>query len=195
MSLNTLLVNDQMIKDRTVIHGNIDPKLIYPDVKVAQDMYILPILGTGLYDKLQGLINNNTINDPGNADYKLLIDKYIIDALIYYTLSELPTSISFQFWNKGVIRKVGQDTELPSMQDLVDISYKYKNRAEFYATRLRDYLRATASATKYPEYLNPGSTSDTITPGQTTFTMPVYLGDDDNPYCNPGGFNGQPYHE
>lgn len=186
MSLNILLVSDTMIKERTVIHGNIDPKLIYPDIKVAQDMYILPILGTGLYNKLQTIINDGTITDAANVNYKLLLDKYLVDALIYYTLAELPTTISYQFWNKGVVRKLGENTELPSMSDLIDISNKYKNRAEFYATRMRDYIRANANA-MYPEYLNPGNTIDTITPGQRAFTSPIYLGNDDD-RCNEGGF-------
>lgn len=197
MSENILLISDTMIKERTAIHGNIDPKLIYPDIKVAQDMYIMPILGTALYNKLQAIISDGTITtNPANANYKGLIDKYLVDALMYYTLAELPTTISYQFWNKGVVRKQGENTDLPSMSDLIDLSNKYKNRAEFYAERLKLYIIDKAP-TMFPEYLNPGSTIDTVTPEQRAFTMPVYLGDEgrDNPYCNPGGFNGQPYHD
>lgn len=201
MSENILLVSDTMIKERTAIHGNIDPKLIYPDIKVAQDMYIQPILGTALYTKLQTIIADGTITSDGaNVNYKFLVDKYLVDALMYYTLSELPTTISYQFWNKGVVRKQGQDTELPSMSELIDLSNKYKNRAEFYANRLRLWVIQNAGGPNnwFPEYLNPGATIDTITPEQRNFTMPVYLGGDgwpDNPYCNRGGFNGQPYHD
>ena len=182
-----------MIKERTAIHGNIDPKLIYPDIKVAQDMYIHPILGTSLYNKLQTIISDGTISsDAANAEYKTLIDRYIVDALMYFTLSELPTTISYQFWNKGVMRKQGENTDLPSMSELIDLSNKYKSRAEFYANRLMLYVKQNA-ATKFTEYLNPGNTMDTVTPEQRAFTMPVYLGDDCDPYCNKGGFNGQPY--
>lgn len=197
MSENVLLISDTMIKERTAIHGNIDPKLIYPDIKVAQDMYIMPILGTALYNKLQTIISDGTItSNPANVNYKSLIDKYLVDALMYYTLSELPTTISYQFWNKGVVRKQGENTDLPTMAELIDLSNKYKNRAEFYAQRLRLYIIDKAPSW-FPEYLNPGSTIDTVTPEQRNFTMPIYLGDEgrDNPYCNPGGFNGQPYHD
>lgn len=199
MSENILLISDLMIKERTAIHGNIDPKLIYPDIKVAQDMYILPILGTGLYNKLQTIVSDGTItSNPVNLNYKMLMDKYLVDALMYYTLSELPTTISYQFWNKGVVRKHGQDTDLPSMSELIDLSNKYKSRAEFYAQRMRLWIVQNAPQF-FPEYLNPGSTIDTITPEQRAFTMPVYLGDETNvrinAYCNPGGFNGQPYHD
>lgn len=199
MSLNILLISDIMIKERTAIHGNIDPKLIYPEIKYAQDAYVKPVLGTALYDKLQSTISDSSISDPVNADYKLLLDEYLVDALIYYTLAELPVNISYQFWNKGVVRKQGQDTDLPTMSELVDISNRYKSRAEYYANRMKLFIIDQSSRLgKYQEYTHPGSTVDTITPEQRNFTMPVYLGDSDgrdNPWCNPGGFNGQPYHD
>lgn len=188
MARNVLLISDLMIKERTSVHGNIDPKLIYPDIKVAQDMYIEPLLGTALYEKLQDLVSSDEISQPANADYKNLIDRFICDALMYYTLSELPTTISYQFWNKGVLRKQGDNTSLPSMSELIDLSNKYKDRAEFYADRLMKYVKQNAS-TKFPEYLNAGNGMDTIHPENRSFTMPIYLGDDDD-CCK---FNGQPY--
>jgi hypothetical protein len=194
MSLNILLISDTMIKERTAVHGNIDPKMIYPDIKLAQDMYIMPILGTALYNKLQSIISDGTITGTANADYKTLIDHYIVDTLIYYTLSELPQTISFQFWNKGVMRKQNENTELPSMSELIDLANKYKNRAEFYANRLKLYVIQNAP-TKFKEYLLPGTGIDTVYPEYRTFTMPVYLGDEDD-YCVRGGFSpNKPYSE
>lgn len=193
MSLNTLLMSDEMIKERTIIHGNMDPKLIYPDIKVAQDMYILPILGTALYDKLQARVNAN--DWTSFANYKTLLDNYILDALQYFTMAELPTSMSYQFWNKGVVRKQGDNTDLPSMSELIDISNKYRDRGQWYANRLRLYLIQNAVA-KFPEYLLPGNGIDTINPETKGFSIPIYLGDDrDNPYCNKGGFTPKPYSE
>lgn len=200
MSKNILLISDTMIKDRTAIHGNIDPKLIYPDIKYAQDVYIAPLLGTALYNKLLSSVSDGTISTDANlVHYKELIDDYLVDALIYYTLAELPETLSYQFWNKGIVRKQGENTELPSMAELVSIGMKYKSRAEHYGQRMRLWIVQNAGSPNgwFPEYLNPGSTIDTITPEQRAFTMPVYLGAEgrDNPYCNPGGFNGQPYHD
>ena len=127
MSKNILLMSEVMIKERTSLHGNIDPKLITPELKVAQDMYILPILGTALFDKLLNIINDNTINsDASLVSYKKLLDDYIIDALMYHSLVALPVSLSYQFWNKGVVRKNGDNTELPTMSELIDIGNMYK---------------------------------------------------------------------
>jgi hypothetical protein len=177
MSLNILLVSDQMIKDRTTIHGNIDPKVIYPHLKLALDKFRVPLLGTALFDKMLDLVSAGTISTvPANADYKTLLDRYIVDTLMYYVLAELPVPLSFQFWNKGVIRKQGEDTETPSMDDLITIAGTYKNNAEFYAGRLQKYLRQNAP-TKFTEYLNPGNGVDAVHPTRTPFTMPVFLGD------------------
>lgn len=194
MSLNVLLMSDEMIKERTAIHGNIDSKLLYPDIKVAQDMYILPVLGTALYNKLQAAVNAN--DWTGLAAYKALLDNYILDALMYYTLAELPTTLGYQFWNRGVTRKTGTDTEVPSMSELVDISNKYKERGEWYAKRLKLYLQASIPGGAFPEYMQAGTGVDTIYPDQNSFSMPIYLGDaEKNPYCNKGGFTDKPYTE
>jgi hypothetical protein len=205
MSANTLLINTTILKERTSIHGNVDDKLLYPDIKYAQDVYIKPVLGTALYEKLQSLITGvtpNNINDAANADYKYLIDTYVIDSLLYFSLSYLVINVSLQLWNKGVVRKHGEDTDLPSMSELFDLSNMHKNRGEYYANRMKLFIQdQSGRLQKYPEYRMPGSTVDTITPEQRNFSSPIWLGSDsddrrpDNPYCNPGGFTGAPYHD
>lgn len=191
MSKNTLLISDTILKERSIVNDNKDAKLIYPDIKVAQDMYILPILGSALFKKIQDAIAAD--DWTGLTNYKALLDDYIIDALVHYVMAELPMT-SYQFTNKGVMRKQGDSTDLPGYDELVSISNRYRERAEFYTERLVNYLLEKGS-TLFPEYINPGSTIDTIIPRQTGFTMPVYLGDFDNPYCNKGGFTGKPYSE
>ncbi len=174
MSKNVLLLSDEILKDRTTIHTNIDPKLLYPEIKVCQDMYIHPILGTALYNKI---ITDINASGTTTGAYKILLDDYIIDALMYYVLAESNTSISYQYWNKGVVRKIGDNTELPTMSELVDISNHYRNRAEWYGERLTKYLKQNATESVLSEYLQPGDGIDVIQPESTAFTMPIYLGD------------------
>lgn len=175
MSKNVLLLSEDILKDRTSIHGNVDPKLLFPEIKAAQDMYIHPVLGTALYDKIIGDVD---ASGTTTGVYKTLLDDYIVDALLYYVLSGLPDAISFQFWNKGVVRKTGDNTELPSMSDLADVSNKYRVRAEWYAERLNKYLKQNSSS--FPEYESPGDGLDTINPEISSYTMPIYLGGGNN---------------
>lgn len=198
MSSNTLLISDLILKERSVVHTSLDPKLIYPDIKYCQDLYIKPIFGTALFEKMQAIVADGTItSNPANVDYKYLVDTYLIDALIYFTLSELALSSSYQLTNKGMIRKIGDNTEMPTMSEIYTAAQSYKNRAEYYANRMKLFLIDQSSRlNKYPEYRLPGSTIDTVVPEMKSFSMPIYLGDSDgrdNPWCNPGGFNGQPY--
>lgn len=177
MSLNILFISVQGIKDRTGLHANVDEKLVLPEIKTAQDMYVLPALGSTLYNKLQSAINGATLN----ANETILLNDYIADCLIYYVMSELPMGLSYQFYNKGLLRKSGDNTENPSMQDMIDVANRYRTRAEFYKQRLIKYLRQ--NNTLFPEYLNFTSGIDTIIPDLEGYTSSLYL-EDDNVYEN-----------
>jgi hypothetical protein len=171
MSKNTLFISVQNIKDRTGLHANVDEKLVLPEIKTAQDMYILPALGSALYNELQTAVDANAYTNLQNT----LLNDYIADCLIYYVLSELPSGLSFQFYNKGLIRKTGENQETPSMQDMIDVANRYRARAEFYKQRLIKYLKQNNAL--YPNYLNFGSGIDSIKPDNEGYTVSMWLGD------------------
>jgi hypothetical protein len=177
MSLNILFISADTIKERSGLHYNVDEKLIKPEIKTSQDMYILPALGSALYNRLQDGISCNNLT----CDEKTLLDDYVADTLVNYVLSELPQGLSFQFYNKGLVRKSSDNTDMPSMQDLIDIANRYRARAEFYKQRLIKYLKQ--NQTLYPLYLNFGSGIDAIQPDNDAYRASIWLGDD---YCCKG---------
>jgi len=172
MSKNQLFIDVPMLKERTAIHDNIDEKLIYPEIKAAQDIYILPLLGTALFNKIREAMASDSLD----GDYKKLVDDYLIDVLCNYVIAELPMGLTYQFWNKGVVTKKDDNTNTPTLTELYDISNKYRRRAEEYAQRARLYIRQNA-AEKFPEFLNPGQGVDTVVPERQGFFSPIYLGD------------------
>lgn len=174
MSKNTLLIMPQIIKDRTGVHTNIDDKLLYPEIKAAQDMYILPLLGSNLFKKIQDDIEDNALT----GNYKDLVDDYIIDCLINYVLAELPDGLSVQFWNRGLSRKTGDDTQPLSMTEMYNVVSKYRNRAEHYAKRCRLYLIQNGTA-MFPQYSSVLNGVDAIAPDRVSFVSPIYLGGGD----------------
>jgi hypothetical protein len=171
MSKNTLFISVNNIKERTGLHANVDEKLVLPEIKTAQDMYILPALGSALYDELQTAIVANNLT----ALQITLLDTYLADCLIYFVMSELPMGLSYQFYNKGLLRKSGDNTENPSMQDMIDVANRYRARAEFYKQRMIKYLKQNNNS--YPNYLNFGSGIDAIKPENEGYTTSVWLGD------------------
>jgi len=170
MSLNILFISAETIKDRTGLHNNVDEKLINPEIKTAQDIYIHPALGTALYERLQDGINNNNLTQLEVN----LIDNYIVDTLVNYVLSELPQGLSYQYYNKGLLRKTGENFESPSMQDMIDIANRFRSRAEYYKQRLIKYLKENQN--QYPLYLNYGNRYDSIKPENDAYRSSIYLG-------------------
>ena len=89
MSKNILFLTEQTFKERTGASNAIDGKQLFPMIKVAGDMYIQPVLGSTLYKRLQEGVENDDLS----VDEKALIDDYITDALIWFTMSMLPMSM------------------------------------------------------------------------------------------------------
>ena len=169
---DTLFISPNNIYDRTQIHSNIDSKMIVPEIKVCQDMYLLPLLGSALYERLQTGIEDDDLT----ADEETLLKSYVRDCLVYYVVSELTDTLTHQYWNKGVLKKTNEGSETPSMSELIDLKNKYKNRAEYYGQRLVKYLVEESNNAKFPLYINPGNRADTIVPKRNAYNTGIYLG-------------------
>lgn len=171
MSKNILFITETLFKERTGASNAIDGKQLFPMIKVAQDVYIQPALGSKLYQRLQsGIDADNLTNNE-----KTLLDDYVTDALIWYTMSMLPMTMGFQLFSKGFLQKTSEESNAPSRQDLELIEQKYKSMAEFYNTRMIRYLQENYAL--FYEYHNTGSGWDVIYPQEKSYTCPIYLGD------------------
>lgn len=169
MSQINLMILPSVVKDRTSLHSNVDDKLIIPEIRAAQDMFIRPLLGSVLFDRILADIGANQLAGA----YQLLMDQFIVDALCNYVMAELPEGLNYQFWNKGVATKTTDNSTAPSMSDMYAIVSKYKKRAEHYAQSCRLYL--VTHWQKIPEYYASGGI-DKVQPDRATFTSPIYLG-------------------
>jgi hypothetical protein len=170
MSLNVLFITETLVKSRTAISEAIDGKQILPLIKLAQDKYILPALGSGLYKRLQEGIDIGNLS----TDEKNLLDNYITDTLLWFTIGEMVVSTSFQFFSKGVMQKGAEESNNPSKGQLELLERKYISNGEFYKQRLIDYLRE--NSTMFTEYLQYGAGFDAIAPQIQAYTSPIYLG-------------------
>jgi len=164
-----------MMIDRTELHSNVDDKLVIPTIKRVQDMYIMPLLGSTLFAKLQDLIDQYpSPNTMPSSYYKDLLDDYITDCMTNYVMAELTMKLNYQFWNKGVATKNASESTNANPNELLSVRQSYFTAAEHYAERMRRYLIQYASK-RYPEYFASIAGIDQQTPTQTTFDMPIYL--------------------
>lgn len=173
MSKNILFITETLFKERTGASKMIDSKQLFPMIKVAQDMYIHPALGSRLYNRLQTGIENDDLNN----DEVTLLDNYITDTLVWYTMSMLPMSMGYQLFSKGFLQKTSEESTPLAQKELELIEQKYLSMAEWYKTRLIRYLQENYLL--YYEYLNNFLSIDTIFPEHKAYTCPIYLGEYD----------------
>mgnify|MGYP006266937945 FL=1 len=171
MSKNILFITENLFKERTGASTAIDGKQIFPMIKVAQDIYIQTALGSTLYKRLQKGIEDDDLNQSE----KDLIDDYITDALVWFTMSMLPIVMGYQLFSKGFLQKTAEESTTPSRADLELLEDKYLSMAEFYKMRLIKYLQE--HYTLFNEYLNIQAGLDVIAPDVQAYTSPIYLGD------------------
>jgi len=173
----TYLISEQTLKDTTVLNENVDPKLIAPAILEAQDIEIQAILGSTLYNKVLSLIPSGVISTAPYANYKTLLDSYIQPSLKYYVLSELIFPMTFKLMNKSVASRSSEFSSSISSDEIGMNQEFYKNKAEYYATRMINYLRDNQSL--FPEYLQLSSTGfSTIYPRGTAYTNGMFLYDE-----------------
>ena len=127
-----------------------------PYILLAQDMNILPILGTDLDAKLKADIQAGSLAGA----YKTLVETYIQPALVQFSFVSLVPYLRLRFVNNAVVVMGATDqSSSASYEDLEPVMNTATDAAEFYRQRAIDYLRDNTSS--FPEYSsNSGSDLD-----------------------------------
>tara|TARA_Y100001963_G_scaffold45455_1_gene64080 strand:- start:6 stop:587 length:582 start_codon:yes stop_codon:yes gene_type:complete len=156
---HTLYISATRLKKDTALGGSVDDNLIMPYILLAQDMYILPILGTDLDNKLKSEIQAGTLAGA----YKTLIEDYVQKALVQFAFAELAPFMRLRFVNNAIVVMGATDqSSSASYDDIKPLMDRAKDAAEFYRERTIDYLRNNTSS--FSEYSsNTGADLDPTT--------------------------------
>ena len=136
-----LFISENVLKKSTTINGNVDVELLRPYMKVAQDVHIHPKLGTDLYNKLQSDITGSSLS----GNYETLVEDYIQDALVHWTLYESIPFLGYKIMNQNIVRKTSETSENADLSELNYLREVVRNTAEWYTERLIDYLKNNTS--------------------------------------------------
>jgi len=144
---HTLYISSTRLKKDSALGGSVSDDLIMPYILLAQDMHILPILGTDLDTKLKALIQAGTLT----GDYKILVETYLQPALVQYSFTQLLPYLRLRFVNSAVVVMGATDqSSSATYEDLEPVMHTATDAAEFYRQRMIDYLRNNSSL--FPEY-------------------------------------------
>ena len=156
---HTLYISATRLKKDSAMGGSVDDNLMMPYILLAQDMYILPILGTDLDAKLKSEIQADTLA----GDYKTLVEDYIQKALVQFAFAELAPFMRLRFVNNAIVIMGSTDqSSSATYEDIKPLIDRAQDAAEFYRQRTIDYLRDNSSS--FPEYSsNSGADLDPTT--------------------------------
>ena len=144
---HTLYISATRLKRDSAMGGSVDDNLMMPYILLAQDMYILPILGTDLDAKLKSEIQADTLA----GDYKTLVEDYIQKALVQFAFAELAPFMRLRFVNNAIVIMGSTDqSSSATYEDIKPLIDRAQDAAEFYRQRTIDYLRDNSSS--FPEY-------------------------------------------
>ena len=143
---HTLFKSTDRIKKDTALGGSVDDNLLLPYILMAQDRYILPVLGTDLNDKLISDIQGSSLAGA----YLTLLQTYIQPSLVQYSFATILPFLRLRMVNNSIVTMSSEQGSSVSHSDLKPLINASIDQAEFYRERLIDYIRNNTSS--FPEY-------------------------------------------
>ena len=134
------------MKRLTQLNGGVEDAVMVPAIILAQDKYLQQYLGTDLLNKLKADVSAGTVS----GDYATLLDSYVRKATVWWTMVELLPNLYVKLDNGGLVIRTAENTAAISEADLHREVENARQNAQFYTSRLVEYLCANQSS--FPEY-------------------------------------------
>ena len=147
MSYALFITRNDIIKN-TPLQGAIDSDKLLPFIRTAQDKYLMNLLGTVLFNKLQEDITNGT---PFTGYYETLMEDHVKPTLIWYACVEYIPFSGISFKSEGSFKHQSEQSVSPGKNEIDYLLSKALNNADYYSRRLQDYLIAYSA--QIPEFL------------------------------------------
>jgi hypothetical protein len=134
---NTFLISEVKLREYTDIDNNVDTALIKNGIREAQDIELQRLTGTVLYNKLLSDVDSSSLT----GNYQTLVNDYIQNFLIYASYFYILDSIYLRARNNGLLIPNGGENSDPADRTLYNQKRQsVKNKMEYYAEKLKDYL-------------------------------------------------------
>ena len=144
----------------SILDGNVDTDKFIQFIKLGQEIDIQNLLGTDLYNRISTDIENSTLS----GDYLALVSDYIKPTLIWFAQVNYIPFAAYQIKSGGVFKHSSETAENVSNNEVDYLVGKARDYANYYSTRLVDYLCFNHS--KFSEYTS--NTDNDISPDTDT---------------------------
>ena len=147
----TYLISTSFLKSHTIVNNNVSDELLNNAIFEAQVIHIQQTIGTKLYNKIVGLVRSGDIQNPTYADYKRLLDEYIMECTAYWAVYECLPYVRYKVVNKGVETQNSEWSNGVDSQELNRLQEAIADKAQCFTRRLSDFI--LQNRTLYPEYI------------------------------------------
>ena len=168
----SLIISENYLKEYTNINKNVDMTILTPILQEVQDFYIIPLLGSLLYNEVLGQVTTNTATVLNQTLLNL-----VVPCMLHYAKCEALPDMKYRLMNKGVMIKNSENSSAADLSEIQFLMDRSRNKAEVYAQRTSDYLRRYQSS--YPLY-NLNAFIDEVKPIRNNFTSGIMI--DNSPY-------------
>jgi hypothetical protein len=172
MTRTVYFIDEEYLKENSIISLNIDSSLINVAIITAQDIKIQPLLGTKLYDKIKELLPTDISLTENKFYYELFYD-YIVPLTLHWTTFECLLNLKFKLTNKSVSEQYSDNSTSAELGDIKFLRENISNKAEFYGQRLIDYLHENYD--EFDEYTDTCA-DDGMVPQKDSYYTGMYLG-------------------
>jgi hypothetical protein len=142
----TLYISPSLLKRDTALGSTTDDNLLQPYIRMAQDRWILPAIGTQLDNKLKSDIDANSVTGV----YQTLLEDYIQPSLVQLSFVEVAYVVRVRFANNSVTVGSSEQGSSASISDVQRVVEKSQEMGMFYRERLIEYLNFNSGS--FPEY-------------------------------------------
>jgi len=143
---HTLYISTDRLKKDTALGGSVDNNLLLPYILMAQDRYILPVLGTDLNNKIISDIQGGSLAGA----YLTLLTTYIQPALVHFSFATVLPFLRIRMVNNSIVAMSSEQGAAVSHSELKPLINASMDQAEFYRERLIEYI--THNTSSFPEY-------------------------------------------
>jgi hypothetical protein len=162
--MGVLLISETKLKAFTNINKNVDMDVLKAEIQIAQDIDLQTILGTKFYNHLLSQVS--ATGNTFNADETTLVNDYIQPFLIQTAYFNAIPHIHYRTMNRGIVEGTMENATSVDLETMKYLRTIQKQRADFYMTRLQDYLLIGKGNNKFPDYVTQ-STIDGMIPDRS----------------------------
>ena len=162
--MGVLLISETKLKAFTNINKNVDIDVLKAEIQIAQDIDLQTILGTKFYNHLLSQVS--ATGNTFNADELTLVNDYIAPFMIQTAYFNAIPHIHYRTMNRGIVEGTMENATSVDLETMKYLRTIQKQRADFYMTRLQDYLLIGKGQNKFPDYTTQ-STIDGMIPDRS----------------------------